>query len=343
MSEPSHNKNNNPVIGISIGDINGIGPEVVIKALNDNRIIKFVTPVIYADGRVIAFYRKQLNLQNFNYYQSKQIGKIQHKKVNVINLAEDPGEITPGTGSHVGGQYALASLKMALQDLKAGQLDALVTAPLSKELVQSETFSFPGHTEYLTKEDGANDSLMLLVADDLRVGVVTGHIPLRDVSAAASQERIKTRLQLMLQSLKKDFGIKKPRVAVLGLNPHAGESGLLGTEEEEHILPVIRAAKDKGELVFGPFPADGFFGSTQFKSYDGILAMYHDQGLIPFKNMAFENGVNFTAGLSFVRTSPDHGTAFSIAGKGIADETSMRNAIYVAIDIVKSRSEIKSN
>lgn len=341
MSEPSHSNSNKPVIGISIGDINGIGPEVIIKALNDNRITKHLTPVIYADGRIIAFYRKQLDLQNFNYNQTKGIDKIHHRKINVINLAEDHGEITPGSGNESGGQYALASLKKALEDLKSGKLDAIATAPLSKELVQSEDFQFPGHTEFLTQQDGAEDSLMFLVADELRVGVVTGHIPLKDVSAAATQDKIKAKLHLMLMSLKKDFGIKKPRVAVLGLNPHAGENGLLGTEEEENIIPVIKEAKDKGELVFGPFPADGFFGSSQFKSYDGILAMYHDQGLIPFKNIAFENGVNFTAGLSFVRTSPDHGTAFPIAGKGVADETSMRNAIFTAADIVKCRSEMK--
>lgn len=341
MSDSSQNQNDKPIIGISIGDINGIGPEVVIKALNDNRIIKHLTPVIYADGRIIAFYRKQLDLQNFNYFQTKHIDKIHHKKVNVINLAEDHGEITPGTGSETGGRYALASLKKAMEDLKSAKIDALVTAPLSKELVQSDEFTFPGHTEYLTQEADAKESLMFLVADDLRVGVVTGHIALKDVPQAASPQQIKIKLQLMIKSLKKDFGIKKPRVAVLGLNPHAGENGLLGTEEEENILPVIKQIKDQGELVFGPFPADGFFGSSQYKSYDGILAMYHDQGLIPFKNIAFENGVNFTAGLPFVRTSPDHGTAFSIAGKGIADETSMRNAIFTALDIVKSRAESK--
>lgn len=341
MSESSHTNMNKPVIGISIGDINGVGPEVAIKALADNRIIKHLTPVIYADNQVIAFYRKQLDLQNFNYYQAKHIDKIQHKKINVINLGEDHGEIKPGTGSENSGRYALASLKRVLADLKGGKLDAMVTAPLSKELVQSENFNFPGHTEFLTQEDGIEESLMFLVADELRVGVVTGHIPLKDVSLAATPEKIKTKLNLMLKSLKKDFGIKKPRVAVLGLNPHAGESGLLGIEEEENIIPVIREVKDKGDLVFGPFPADGFFGSLQFKSYDGVLAMYHDQGLIPFKNIAFESGINFTAGLSFVRTSPDHGTAFTIAGKGIAVETSMRNALYTAADIVKSRSEMK--
>ena len=228
-----------------------------------------------------------------------------------------------------------------MEDLKAGKIQAMVTAPLSKELVQSEDFKFPGHTEYLTQEDGAKDSLMFLVAEELRVGVVTGHIPLKEVSNKVTDKLLTEKLQLMINSLKKDFGIKKPRVAVMGLNPHAGENGLLGEEEEKVINPVLNEFRNKGNLVFGPFPSDGFFGSNQYRSYDGILAMYHDQGLIPFKNIAFSNGVNFTAGLSFIRTSPDHGTAFSIAGKNEADETSLRSAIYCAADIIRHREEIQ--
>ena len=228
-----------------------------------------------------------------------------------------------------------------MEDLKAGKIQAMVTAPLSKELVQSEDFKFPGHTEYLTQEDGAKDSLMFLVAEELRVGVVTGHIPLKEVSNKVTDKLLTEKLQLMIKSLKKDFGIKKPRVAVMGLNPHAGENGLLGDEEEKVINPVLNEFRNKGNLVFGPFPSDGFFGSNQYRSYDGILAMYHDQGLIPFKNIAFSNGVNFTAGLSFIRTSPDHGTAFSIAGKNEADETSMRSAIYCAADIISHREEFQ--
>lgn len=341
MEDSSHKKDHKPVIGISIGDINGVGPEVVIKALNDNRVLKHLTPVIYADGRVISFYRKQLDLQNFNYNQTKSIDKIHHRKVNVINLNEQGVDVTPGKATTEGGNYALISLRRCMEDLKADKIQALVTAPLSKELVQADDFKFPGHTEYLTQEDGAKDSLMFLVAEDLRVGVVTGHIPLKEVSNHVTEESVGRKLELMIKSLKKDFGIKKPRVAVLGLNPHAGENGLLGTEEEKVIIPVINEYKNKGNLVFGPFPADGFFGSTQYSSFDGILAMYHDQGLIPFKNIAFANGVNFTAGLSFIRTSPDHGTAFNIAGKNEADETSMRNAIYTAADIIRSREEFQ--
>jgi len=340
MSDTSHNKENiKPVIGISIGDFCGVGPEVVIKALNDNRLLKHLTPVIYADGRLISFYRKHLNLQNFNYNQTKSVEKIQYHKVNVINLNQSELEITPGSPSSKSGEYAVLSLKTALEDLKSGKIDALTTAPLSKEHVQSDEFKFPGHTEFLTEQDGAKDSLMFLVADELRVGVVTGHISIKEVPSALTEDLISKKLELMLKSLKKDFGIKKPRVALLGLNPHAGENGLLGDEELNIINPVIKSFKEKGNLVFGPYPADGFFGSAQFRSFDGILAMYHDQGLIPFKNIAFENGVNFTAGLSFVRTSPDHGTGFNIAGKGEADETSMRNAIYLAADTVNARKE----
>lgn len=339
MSESSPNTDNKPLIGISIGDINGIGPEVVIKALNDNRMLRHLTPVIYADGRVISFYRKELDLKNFNYNQTKTIDKIHHRKVNVLNLNEQNIEITPGQPSKDGGEYAVLSLKTALADLKNGALDALVTAPLSKELAQTEEFNFPGHTEYLTKEDGAKDSLMFMVSDEVRIGVVTGHIALKDVATKLTIDLVKEKLQLMIKSLKKDFGIKKPRVGVLGLNPHAGENGLLGSEEERIIEPVIKEFKEKGNLVFGPYPADGFFGSPQYRSFDGILAMYHDQGLIPFKSIAFGNGVNFTAGLSFIRTSPDHGTAFSLAGKGQANESSMRQAIYMAADIVRARSE----
>lgn len=339
MSESSH-KNDKPTIGITVGDFNGIGPEVIIKALEDTRITRFVTPVIYGDGRIFTFYKKHFDFQNFHYHQAGSIDKIHSKKVNLINIEGEKVEVIPGHGNEDSGKYAVLSLRKALDDLKSGKLEAIVTAPLSKELIQSDTFQFPGHTEFLTSEAGASDSLMFLVAEELRVGVVTGHIPIREVPGAITRERVKSKLDLMMKSLKKDFGIKKPRVAVLGLNPHAGENGLLGSEEQEVISPVVHELRDKGHLIFGPFPADGFFGSTQFRSFDGILAMYHDQGLIPFKNIAFDSGVNFTAGLPFIRTSPDHGTAFSLAGKGTADETSMRNAILLAADIAKSRAEM---
>ncbi|WP_462248987.1 4-hydroxythreonine-4-phosphate dehydrogenase PdxA [Ekhidna sp.] len=335
----SSDKKNKPIIGISIGDVNGIGPEVVIKSLEDNRILKQFTPVIFGSGKVISFYRKNLNKENFNFQQISKIEKVVHKKVNVLNVWDDAVEISPGVANEVGGKHAVLSLQSAVSHLKEGKIHALVTAPLSKELVQSDEFKFPGHTEYLTQEAGEKESLMFLVHEGLRVGVVTGHIPIKDVSAKVTKEKIVIKLQKMLKSLQKDFGIKKPRVAVLGMNPHAGENGLLGDEEEKVIIPAINEVKSGHHIVAGPFPADGFFGMGTYKQFDGVLAMYHDQGLIPFKTLAFEEGINYTAGLPFVRTSPDHGTAFSIAGKNEADETSFRNALYLANDIIRQRNE----
>ena len=329
----------NPIIGITVGDINGIGPEVIIKSLRDNRILKQFTPVIYGSGKVISYYRKTLNIDNFSFQQIQSSKKVIPRKINVINVWEESIEINPGEANEVGGSYAIKSLQAAVKDLKEGTIQAIATAPFSKELVQSEAFNFPGHTEYLAKEAGEHDSLMFLVSGDLRVGVVTGHIPLKDVAKAITKEKIEGKLQKMIKSLRTDFGIKKPKIAVLGLNPHAGENGLLGKEEEEIIIPAMDMLKQKNHLVMGPYPADGFFGQGTFKQFDGILAMYHDQGLTPFKTMAFEEGVNFTAGLAFVRTSPDHGTAFGIAGTNEADETSFRNALYLAHDIVQNRRD----
>ena len=337
MSDSRQKKKN--VIGITLGDINGIGPEVIIKSLEDPRIIKQFTPVVYGSSKVISFYRRALNKEDFNYNQIPSLDKIQHKKVNILNVWNDEVEIKPGQANEKGGKYARLALQKATEDLKEGRIQAIATAPLSKELVQDENFKFPGHTEYLTQQAEAKDSLMFLVHEGLRVGVVTGHVPLKEVSGKISQEKITSKLKIMIKSLQKDFGIKKPRVAVLGLNPHAGENGLLGDEEEKIISPVIKQFKNEHHMVFGPFPADGFFGMASYKNFDGILAMYHDQGLVPFKTLAFESGVNYTAGLSFVRTSPDHGTAFAIAGKNEADPTSFRNALYLANDIVRQRAE----
>lgn len=335
----SAKKKEKPLIGITIGDINGIGPEVIIKSLNDNRIHNLFTPVIYGSGKVISYYRKALDLENFNYQQISAIDKVVHKKVNVVNVWNEEVEIKTGEANKTGGDYAIKSLKAAVADLKEGKIHAITTAPLSKELVQSEDFNFPGHTEYLTEEAGEKESLMFLVSGELRVGVVTGHIPLQEVSSSITKEKIETKLKKMIKSLQKDFGIKKPKIAVLGLNPHAGESGLLGKEEDDVIIPAINQMKEGNHLVMGPFPSDGFFGQGTFKKYDGIMAMYHDQGLIPFKTLAFEEGVNYTAGLSFIRTSPDHGTAFGIAANFEASEVSFRNALYLANDIVRNRNE----
>jgi 4-hydroxythreonine-4-phosphate dehydrogenase len=330
-------RKNKPLIGISIGDINGIGPEVTIKALLDNRLQKLVTPVIYSHGKVLSFYRKQLGLEDFNFMQIRNIDEVHHKKINVINVLEESPEVIPGVETQEAGKMALAALDYAIKDLKDNKLDALVTAPLNKNNINTPEKKFIGHTEYLTEAFGVGNSLMFLVAEDIRVGLVTGHISIKEVAANVTGENIMNKLNIMIKSLKDDFGIGKPRIAVLGLNPHAGEDGLLGDEEENIIKPAIREFKDKGHLVFGPYSADGFFGMMHQKKFDGVLAMYHDQGLIPFKSIAFETGVNFTAGLPIVRTSPDHGTAYNIAGKNMADEGSMQAAIMQAYDIVRNR------
>ncbi|GAB3801697.1 4-hydroxythreonine-4-phosphate dehydrogenase PdxA [Spirosoma humi] len=340
QSAESMGRDDRLVIGISLGDFNGIGPEVILKALQYNRLQKICTPVIYGSMRILNRYRNLLNLKDWNLNGAQTIGQISHKLTNVITCWPDQNqEIQPGQVTPEAGQAALACLQRAVDDLKAGKLDALVTAPINKNNIQSEEFKFPGHTEYLAEEFGVTDNLMFLVSQTLRVGVVTGHVPLGRVRQNVTRERIAQKLTLMMQSLKQDFGIEKPKIAVLGLNPHAGEEGLLGTEENEIIKPLIAEWRNKGQLVFGPYPADGFFGTRAYTKFDAVLAMYHDQGLIPFKAIAFEEGVNFTAGMPAVRTSPDHGTAYDIAGKDLADETSMIQAIYTAIDVARNRKE----
>jgi 4-hydroxythreonine-4-phosphate dehydrogenase len=326
-------------IGITLGDYNGVGPEVVIKALADNRLLNLVTPIVYGSGRVISYYKKLLAVEDFNYTQVRNKGQFAPKSVNVINCWEDSLEITPGKASKESGKAAFTALKQACDELKEGVIDALVTAPIDKQTIHSEEFPFKGHTEYLTQFFGSSESLMFMVSDKLRVGIVTEHIPLKNVATAITREKIESKLKVMDHSLKKDFNILKPKIAVLGLNPHAGDNGLLGDEEDQIIRPVIADQKNKGRLVFGPFPADGFFASGTYLKYDAVLAMYHDQGLVPFKSIAFEDGVNFTAGLSVVRTSPDHGTAYGIAGKNQANETSLREAIYHAAEIFRHRTE----
>lgn len=326
-----------PKIGITLGDLNGIGPEVVIKALSDNRILQMVTPVIYGSSRVLSFYRKSMNLEEFNYSQVKNKGQFFPKSINVVNCWEEAIEIQPGKPSADAAKGALLSLQRAIVELKEGIIDGLVTGPIDKNTIHGEQFPFRGHTEYLMSEFNETQCLMLMAGNELRVGLVTEHVPLKDVAALITKERVELKIRLLELSLKNDFSISKPKIAVLGLNPHAGDEGLLGEEENQVIRPVIADLKNKGKLIFGPFPADGFFASAQYKKYDGILAMYHDQGLIPFKSLAFESGVNFTAGLPAIRTSPDHGTAYNIAGKNLADESSMRHAIYLAADIAKHR------
>lgn len=327
-------KKQRPILGISIGDINGIGIEVTLRALSDSRVFKSFTPLIYGHGKALTFYRKLMSLDDFNFTQIRSLDEIHHRKINVINVSEDCPEIIPGVETAEAGKMALEALRAAVNDLKEGKIKGLVTAPLNKNNLNSAEFKFIGHTEFITEAVGAKDSLMMMVDETLRVGMATGHLPLAKVPQAITKERILQKANIFLKSLETDFGINKPKIAILGLNPHAGEDGLLGEEEENIIKPAIRELKDQNKMVFGPYPADGFFGMMHHKKFDGVLAMYHDQGLIPFKSIAFSSGVNFTAGLPVIRTSPDHGTAYNIAGKNVADEGSMRAALFLAADII---------
>lgn len=328
-----------PIVAITIGDVNSIAPEVIIKSLEDNRILKMMSPVVYGSGKILSYYRKALNIKDFNYFQLKKIEDLDSRKLNVLNLWDETVNITMGESTPEAGKYAFISIKQATEDAIEKKVDAVVTAPINKHNIQSEDFKFAGHTEYLAQTTKSDDSLMLLVDGDLRVGVVTGHIPLKEVSNQLTKKKIEKKLSIMEKSLRVDFGISKPRIALLGLNPHAGDNGVIGSEDDEILKPLIQEWKEKGKLVYGPFPSDGFFGNGTFKKFDGVLAMYHDQGLIPFKTLAFANGVNYTAGLPIVRTSPDHGTAYDLCGKNQADETSMRQALFLALEIIKNRKE----
>jgi 4-hydroxythreonine-4-phosphate dehydrogenase len=330
---------NKPVIGISCGDINGVGIELILKTLSDNRILEFCTPVIFANNKVLNFYRKTLPEHNSNFAILKDSSRVNHKQVNIFNCWEEEVNVTPGILNEIGGKYALLSLTTAAEALKARKIDGLVTAPIHKKNTQSDSFKYTGHTPYLKSLFGVNDVVMMLTAENMRVALLTEHVPVKEIAGFISKEKIVGKLQLINQSLKKDFGISKPRIAVLGLNPHAGDDGLIGKEEEEIIRPAIKESKQKDVFCFGPYSADAFFARGHHEKFDAILALYHDQGLIPFKSLAHGEGVNYTAGLPAVRTSPDHGTAFDIAGKGIADESSFRQAIFTCIDIIHQRNE----
>ena len=330
--------NPNPIkVGISIGDINGIGVEVIMKSLNDSRLLLDCTPIIYGSTKVFSHYKKILGELEFNYQSCRTAEEAQIRKVNVVNVWNEEVEYQLGQATETGGKYAFLALEQATQDLASGKIDVLVTAPISKEAMAKSGFKFPGHTEYLADLSGVDDALMLMVSGNLRVALVTSHIALKDVNTALTKEKILNKIKTFEASLKKDFGILKPKIAIFGLNPHAGENGKMGTEEQEIISPAINQAKGEDILAFGPYPADGFFGSNARSQFDGVLAMYHDQGLAAFKALAFEDGVNYTAGLPIVRTSPDHGTAFDIVGQNKASEQSMRNAIYVAMDVYRNR------
>lgn len=327
-----------PVIGFTCGDTNGIGIELIIKTLTDHRVLEMCIPVVFASNKSINFYRKSLPDINFMYNSTKDFTKLSHKQINIYNCWEEEVQINPGTLNETGGKYALLSLQTAVKSLKAKNIDALVTSPIHKKNIQSDQFNYTGHTPYLMAEFNAKDVLMFMVAENMRIGLLTEHVPVSEIAKYITKENILSKLNLMNKSLIEDFGIDKPRIAVLGLNPHAGDEGLIGKEEEEIIRPAIIETKQNNNiLAFGPYSSDAFFARGQHEKFDGVLAMYHDQGLIPFKSLAIGEGVNFTAGLSAVRTSPDHGVAFDIAGKDKADNSSFLAATFMAIDIIRQR------
>ena len=324
-------------VGITHGDINGVGYEVILKAFSDPTMLELCTPVIYGSPKVAAYHRKVMNIDcNFSILNNAE--DVVDGRVNLVNCTDDEIKVDMGKPSPEAGKAALDALETALVDYNDELIDVLVTAPINKHTIQSETFHFPGHTEYIEERVGeGNKALMILLKDDLRVALVTGHIPVREIASTITKELIMEKMQIFHDSLKVDFGIDSPRIAVLALNPHAGDEGLIGTEEQEVIIPAIEEMSKKGLLCFGPYPADGFMGSGNYRHFDGILAMYHDQGLAPFKALAMDEGVNFTAGLPIVRTSPAHGTAYDIAGQGVASEDSFRQAVYVALDVYRNR------
>ncbi len=333
-------------LGISLGDINGIGIETIVKTFLDKEMLEFCTPIAYGSTRVTSYHRKVLGINDWSFNGIKRAEEANPKLANMVQLWDEEVPIALGQSTPEAGKYALSSLTAAVEDLKQGKIDVLVTAPINKNNIQGPDFNFPGHTEYLANAFATKDYMMLLVSDNLRVGLVTGHVPLANVAREITQEKINARLRVMNQSLIKDFGIRKPRIAVLGLNPHSGDNGTIGKEESEIIIPAINRAYSEQILAFGPYSSDGFFGSGQYTQFDGVLAMYHDQGLTPFKAISFDQGVNYTAGLPIVRTSPDHGTAYDIAGKNVASEHSFRQAVFLAIDIYRQRNhhdEINAN
>lgn len=328
-------------VGITHGDINGISYEVIIKSLADSRILEMCTPIVYGSPKVAAYHRKTLDTEIFSFNHIQSAREANSKRVNIINCVDEEIRVELGKSTKQAGEAAYLALEAAVRDLKSGDIDVVVTGPINKENIQSENFNFPGHTEYFAKEFGTKDYLMLMISDILKVGVVTGHIPLSQVAQNITKGKILSNIRLLHKTFLEDFSIRKPRIAVLGLNPHAGDGGVIGNEEETIIIPAIKQAYEEGIIAMGPYPADGFFGSGEFKKFDVTLAMFHDQGLIPFKSIAFESGVNFTAGLPVIRTSPGHGTAYGIAGTGTASEESFRNALYLAIDLFENRKRNK--
>lgn len=330
-------KAENIIVGISVGDLNGIGSEVILKTFEDSRMLELCTPVIFVNAKILSFVRKSFT-STVQFHGVDKLDQIIPGKVNVLNLWREGVDINFGVNDPKIGEYAIKSFTAGTKALKEGEIDVLVTAPINKYNIQSEDFKFPGHTDYLNQElEG--DALMMMVQDNLRVGLITDHVPLNEVASHLTEGLITKKIETIRKSLVQDFSIVKPKIAVLGLNPHAGDGGVIGKEDDLILKPVLKKIFDSGTMVFGPFPADGFFGSSQYEKYDAIVAMYHDQGLIPFKTLSFGKGVNYTAGLNKVRTSPDHGTAYDIAGKDMADYNSFKEAVYLAIDIFRSRNQ----
>ncbi len=329
-------------VAISCGDLHGVGIEVVLRTFEDARMLQDLTPVLYASAKAVSLHRKQLGLEEVQFHRVNDAAEALPRKLNLVNLWDDELPLELGRPSGKLAAYAVQSLEAATQDLAAGKADVLVTAPIDKNSMQAAGFAHPGHTEFLAHVAGVDQVLMVLVGDGLRVGTVTGHIPLKDVATSVTTERIVTKARLFHNSLMRDFGVVTPRLAVLGLNPHAGDGGTLGSEDRERILPAVRQLVAEGIQASGPYAADGFFGSGAYRHFDGVLAMYHDQGLAPFKALSFGHGVNFTAGLPIVRTSPDHGTGLDIAGKGVADEGSFRQAVWLAVDVLRAREHYRT-
>jgi 4-hydroxythreonine-4-phosphate dehydrogenase len=327
-------------VAITQGDINGIGYEVILKTFNDSRMYDRCTPILYGSTKVASYHKKLLahQFQELNFSALLDASQAQERKFNVVNLVQDEVKIDIGKSTEIGGEMSRLALDRACDDLKRGVVDVLVTAPINKRNIQSDTFDFPGHTEYLSSKFGG-DSLMMMVCDRIRSGIVTYHLALKDVPTAITKELLLKKIELMHQSLKRDFGIPMPKIAVLALDPHAGDNGVIGTQDETVVKPAIEEAYNNGILVYGPYPSDDFFGSSEFNKIDGVMALYHDQGLIPFKLMSFTEGVNYTAGLGIIRTSPAHGTAYDIAGKDKASEQSFRHAVNLACDILRHRKE----
>jgi 4-hydroxythreonine-4-phosphate dehydrogenase len=327
-------------IGITQGDINGISIEVILKAFNDPRFYEDDIFIVYGSPKVIAYYKKNFEL-NFPHQTISKVEQAKAKIINIINCNSEDIKVEMGESTEIAGLAAYQALEKACADIKDGHIDVLVTGPINKKNIQAAGFNFPGHTEYLSKKFSDGDNLMILMNDQIKIGIITNHVPIAQIPSVLTKELILKKIKIFNDSLKSDFGISKPKIAILSLNPHCGDEGLLGQEEQTIIIPAIKEAVSKNIMAFGPYPADGFFGAMKFRDFDGVLAMYHDQGLAPFKIIAFEDGVNFTAGLSIIRTSPAHGTAYDIAGKGIANEQSFRNAVYVAKDIYFNRNALQ--